>query len=129
MARAPFLDKFATRRERTNSRDSLEHVMRNIEAVLNTKKGYGFFMHDFGLGGYTEKLGTRELVEALTAEIQQEVTQHEPRLVEPEVKLRGRDSSLWLYFDCKGTFNGQPCHLSLLFHSTTGRVRVQAEDT
>lgn len=128
MARAPFLDKFAARAQRPNVRDSLEHVMRNIEAVLNTKKGYGFFMHDFGLGGYTEKLGTRELVEALTAEIQNEVARHEPRLVGPEVKLRGRDSSLWLHFDCKGTFDGQPCHLRLLFHATTGRVRVQAED-
>ncbi|MCY1032073.1 GPW/gp25 family protein [Corallococcus sp. BB11-1] len=129
MARAPFLDKFAARSQRPNVRDSLEHVMRNIEAVLNTKKGYGFFMHDFGLGGYTEKLGTRELVEALTAEIQQEITQHEPRLVGPEVKLRGRDSGLWLHFDCKGAFDDVPCHLRLVFHTVTGQVRVHAEDT
>ncbi|MCY1041627.1 GPW/gp25 family protein [Corallococcus sp. bb12-1] len=129
MARAPFLDKFASRSQKPKVRDSLEHVMRNIEAVLNTKKGYGFFMHDFGLGGYTEKLGTRELVEALTAEIQQEITQHEPRLSGPEVKLRGRDSGLWLHFDCKGTFDDVPCHLRLVFHSVTGQVRVHVEET
>ncbi|RKH08451.1 type VI secretion system baseplate subunit TssE [Corallococcus sp. CA053C] len=129
MARAPFLDKFAARTQRPNVRDSLAHVMRNIEAVLNTKNGYGFFMRDFGLGGYTEKLGTRELVEALTAEIQQEIAQHEPRLVGPDVKLRGRDSQLWLHFDCKGTFDDVPCHLRIVFHTVTGQVRVHVEDT
>ncbi|MBJ6765243.1 GPW/gp25 family protein [Myxococcaceae bacterium JPH2] len=128
MARAPFLEKFAGHGHKPTVRDSLAHVIQNIEAVLNTKRGYGFFMHDFGLGGYTEKLGTRELVEALTEEIRAEVAMHEPRLGTVEVKLRGRDSGLWLHFDCDGVFNEERCRLRIVFHTVTGQVRVQEDD-
>jgi len=128
MARAPFLDKFNSRKSEHGVRNSLAHVMSNIEAILNTKQGYGFFRHDFGLGDYTAKFGTRDLVETLTREIIEEISQHEPRLKDVEVELRGRDSSLRVHFGVKGVFNGERCKLRLLFHTVSGQVQVE-EDT
>lgn len=128
MARASFLDKFSgSRRAPLTGRHGLEHVLLNLEAVLNTKAGYGFFRRDFGLGDYTEKYGTRELVETLTSELRQEIARHEPRLSDVEVTLRGRDAGLWLHFGLSAVLSGTRHRLRLLFDTQSGRVRVEPE--
>jgi type VI secretion system protein len=128
MGRASFLDKFATSsRAGKTHRDGLEHVLRNLEAVLNTKAGYGSFRHDFGLGDYTEKYGTRELVETLTRELREAIAQHEPRLKDVELTLRGRDAGLWLHFGLTGVLGGERRRLRLRFDTQSGHVRVEEE--
>lgn len=126
MARQSFLDKFSG--SRAGSRDDLTLVLRNLEAVLNTWQGYGFFKQDFGLGEYTGKRGTRALVETLSAEIQREIEQHEPRLKDVEVTLKGRDATLWLHFDLTATLNDQPVELRLFFDTVSSRVRILKKD-
>ncbi|MCP3161392.1 GPW/gp25 family protein [Myxococcus qinghaiensis] len=131
MGRASFLDKFAVRGDsRAPSRkgsNELEHVLRNLEAVLNTKAGYGFFRRDFGLGEYTEKYGTRELVESLTGELRDEIARYEPRLSDVELTLRGRDAGLWLHFGLTGVVAGERRKLKLRFDTLSAHVRVEEE--
>lgn len=131
MARASFLDKFAVRGDSRGTggkgSNELEHVLRNLEAVLNTKAGYGFFRRDFGLGEYTEKYGTRELVETLTRELRDEIAHHEPRLSDVELTLRGRDAGLWLHFGLTGTVAGERHKLRLRFDTLSAHVRVEEE--
>lgn len=129
MARPSFLDKFVAPASRLSDADSeLVRVRQNLEAVLNTKEGYGYFVEGFGLGRYTERFGTRELMATLTDEMLQVVRRQEPRLVEPELELRGRDSGLWLHFVLTGTLHGAACTLRLLFHTVSGQVRVEEEE-
>lgn len=127
MARTSFLDKFSGRRSH-GTRDSLVQIIRNVQALLNIKEGYGYFMPGFGLGGYTEKTGKGSLVEALAQELEEEVRQHEPRLRDVEVTLRGRDSALWLHFNLKARFEDKPCRLRLKFDTTTGQVQVENDE-
>src|SRR5437660_1124377 len=127
MARAPFLDKFLEgnrRRRQGDARDSVAHVIRNIQALLNTKEGYGSFVRGFGLGGYTEKAGTRDLVVALLEEMKGEISRHEPRISQLDLKLRGQDATLWLHFDLTCVIAGERVKLRLLFDTTTAEVRV-----
>ena len=50
MARAPFLDKFHSGSHmRRGVLHSTEHVLSNLEAILNTKEGFGYFVRGFGL--------------------------------------------------------------------------------
>ncbi|WP_338867174.1 GPW/gp25 family protein [Myxococcus stipitatus] len=132
MGRASFFDKFASRGSSVRASPSkganeLEHVLRNLEAVLNTKEGYGFFRRDFGLGEYTEKYGTRELVETLTRELREEIANHEPRLSNVELTMRGRDAGLWLHFGLVGIVAGERHKLRLRFDTLSGHVRVEVE--
>jgi type VI secretion system protein len=103
-------------------------VRQNLEAVLNTKAGYGYFVQGYGVGNYLEKLGTRQLMSTLTDELLNAVVRFEPRLREPELELRGRDSGLWLHFVLSGELNGAPRTLRLLFHTVSGRVRVEEDE-
>jgi type VI secretion system protein len=128
MTRPSFLDKFTSSWQRPEKGGELAQVRQNLESVLNTKEGYGYFVEGFGVGRYTVKFGTRELMNTLTDELLQSVQRFEPRLQEPELELRGRDSGLWLHFVLTGTLNGTPCSLRLLFHTVSGRVRVEEDE-
>ncbi|SET90732.1 GPW/gp25 family protein [Stigmatella erecta] len=128
MSRPSFLDKFVTPSQRPEARSELHQVCENIEAVLNTKEGYGYFVEGFGLGRYTEKSGTRDLMKTLTEEMLHSVEQHEPRLKEARLELRGQDSGLWLHFVLTGSVTGSACTLRVLFHTISGQVRVEADE-
>jgi type VI secretion system protein len=128
MARPTFLDKFTSAWQRQGAEGELEQVRQNLEAVLNTKEGYGYFVEGFGLGRYTEKFGTQLLMKTLTGELLHSVQTHEPRLQEPELELRGRDSGLWLHFVLTGSLQGAPCTLRVLFHTVSGQVRVEEDE-
>jgi type VI secretion system protein len=128
MARPSFLDKFTSTWTPPGGNGELEQVRQNLESVLNTKEGYGYFVEGFGLGRYTEKFGTPTLLKTLTSEMQSSVESHEPRLQDVEVELRGRDSGLWLHFMLTGTLRGVPCKLRILFHTVGGLVRVEEDE-
>ena len=128
MTRPTFLDKFTPAWQRPDDEGPLAQVRQNLEAVLNTKEGYGYFVEGCGLGRYTERFGTRELMKTLTNELLHVVRHHEPRLEEPELELRGRDTGLWLHFELTALFQGAPCKLRLLFHTVSGQVRVEEEE-
>jgi type VI secretion system protein len=128
MTRPPFIDKFTSAWARPGEQGELEQVRQNLESVLNTKEGYGYFVDGFGLGRYTEKFGTPALLKVLTSEMEGAVQRYEPRLQDVEVELRGRDSGLWLYFFLTATLQGAPCKLRILFHTVSGQVRVEEDE-
>ena len=129
MSRPTFLDKFTGPAPRAQGREGeLERVRLNLESVLNTKEGYGYFVEGFGLGRYTEKFGTQDLMKTLTGELLHAIEAHEPRLEDVELKLRGRDSGLWLHFVLSATLLGGPCTLRLLFHTVSAQVRVDVDE-
>jgi type VI secretion system protein len=128
MTRPAFLDKFTGAWQRQGAEGELARVRQNLEAVLNTKEGYGYFVEGFGLGRYTEKFGTQDLMKTLAAEILHSVEHHEPRLREAELTLRGQDSGLWLHYVLTGTLGGAPCTLRILFHTVSGQVRVEEDE-
>jgi type VI secretion system protein len=126
MARRPFLDKFSGRRAAPG--EALGPVLRNLEAVLNTREGYGFFQQGFGLGDYTGDRGGKELVPFLTEELQRQVTQYEPRLRDVEVMLKGQDGALCLHFEVTGLLGGEALRLRLIFDTVSSQVRLERKD-
>jgi type VI secretion system protein len=127
MPRTSFLDKFHTGRVR-EERHGLASVMRNVQAMLSTQKGYGYFLEGFGLGGYVDNRSKLGLARALGEEMQAELRQHEPRLEGVEVELRGRDSALWLHYELRARLNGKPCRMRILVDTTTGQLRVEPRE-
>lgn len=126
MARRPFLDRFSGRS--VLPRDALGPVLRNLEAVLNTREGYGFFQQGFGLGDYTGSRGGKELVTFLTEELQRQITQYEPRLRDVELTLKGKDGALCLHFELTGLLDGEAIRLRLNFDTVSYRVQSERND-
>lgn len=128
MARAPFLDKFISgSHQHRGVMHSVEHVVRNLEALLNTKEGFGYFVEGFGLGGYASRQGTHELVEELTREIRGEIERHEPRVRVLDLVLLGRDAEMWLQYDLRCEIEEKPARLRVAFHALSARVTVREQ--
>lgn len=130
MARVPFLDKFRTDGPlNKDERGSLAHICRNLQALLNTKEGYGSFLRGFGLGEYSEKSGTRDLLVALLEEMKSEIRRYEPRLAEVDLRLRGRDAGLRMYFDLTAVLAADPDRprvaLRICFDTLVTQVTVE----
>lgn len=105
----------------------IDAVARNLEVVLNAKQGYAGAVEVLGMGKYDRFVADKDLLDALMAEIVEQVRRHEPRLREPRVSVRGRDGGLWVHFTLKGRLNGETATFAVLFHSVMRNVKVAIE--
>lgn len=103
---------------------ALESIARNLEAVLNAKRGHAGAVEVFGIGGYDGTYATKPFIGALTQEMLEQVKRYEPRLTEPQLTLMGRDRAMWVRFRLSGRCHGEPCSFAILFHSILRSVRV-----
>ena len=124
MARRPFLDRFRA----PASQAAEAPVLRNLEAVLNTREGHGAFQRGLGVGDFSGDRGGQELVPFLTEALLRQVVDHEPRLSGVELEFEGQDGALHLHFEVKGLLEGEPLHLRLRFDTVSGRVRLERKD-
>ncbi|MCK6588098.1 MAG: GPW/gp25 family protein [Polyangiaceae bacterium] len=105
---------------------TLESIARNVQAVLNSKRGYGGVVEVYGLGAYDAHLATKPLIAALITEMTDAVVGFEPRLKNPRIHLLGRDPRLWAVFELNGTVDGEPKRFLIRFHTVYRGVEVEA---
>ena len=127
-----FLNRF---RDDKPQDDTLRSVVRNLTHLLNSKRGYGSPLCDFGLGSYYAQQGTRGAAESVMREVLSDVSAYEPRLRPLDLKVLN-DGQLPLAFELRGelrTDRGQPvlasppllCRLGILFDPIHGEIAVQ----
>lgn len=102
---------------------TLEDVVRNVGYVLDTKRGAGHFVADFGLTetGYRTP---QETLEAMRSEITETLTRYEPRLIVDEVEeIYDDDGRMHLQIKCRVRSGGK---LLLTADPRERKVRVEA---
>ena len=57
----------------------LDDIVRNVNFVLNTKRGYGYFLENFGLSDIGFRT-TEEMVTLMSREIEENLRLYEPRV-------------------------------------------------
>jgi len=92
---------FIARLTQAPARPEPEALARNLEHLLNTRKGTSV-LGEFGLGDYEAAPNTHDAVLMLQVELAQLVRRYEPRLVEPRVALLGRQGYSCLRFELQG---------------------------
>jgi predicted component of type VI protein secretion system len=101
-----------------------ESVVRNLESVLNSKRGYSAAVEVYGLGRADGYFAARPLVDGVVKDMLEAIRAYEPRLTNPSLTLNGRDHDLWVNFDLKGMVGGARCLFTLQFHCVFRNVRV-----
>lgn len=95
------LSKFYRDRKKTTQ---IHSVIANLNYVLNTKKGFGFWRQGFGIGDYNEYKARTKIVQTLLAEIRENIALFEPRVRLDDISEVPSDSPFRLRFQMKGTF-------------------------
>jgi type VI secretion system lysozyme-like protein len=119
---------FLARLTRTSGWTAAALVAENLGHVLNTRKGCGSVIREFGLGDYESAPNTHDAVLVLTKELRAVVLRYEPRLQGPEVTLRGRHGYRLIRFSLTGLLDGRPQAFGMDVDTSDRHVDVWPED-
>lgn len=106
--------------------DDMQSIVDNINNMLSTTRGYGFFLQDFGLSDY-RYLSTRDdIAKAIIQEIVEIIDRYEPRIVLHRV-TDSKDGKLSrLSFQIDFDLRNQPHRLKLFLDPVDQRYRIDA---
>jgi type VI secretion system protein len=82
----------------------ISSVIANLNYILNTKKGFGFWREGYGLGDYNAYRARSKIVATLLDEIRQSIALFEPRVRLENIQEVPSESPFRLRFEMKGTF-------------------------
>ena len=95
------LRKLAGVHGKTNDNDILS-IIDNLNNVLNTKRGYGYFLPNYGISDYNHLSSRDDIVKAVIREVSENIECFEPRIELVKVVQIKDDTLLHLSFriDC-----------------------------
>lgn len=115
-----FFNKFG-KSSTTGRRDhDLQSIIENLNNVLNTKKGYGSFLKDYGIRDMNEYSSRDHLAVAIMDEVTYNIEQYEPRLqlvsiaiqdnddpfrIAFKIECRVRDTAQYLFMEFDSVYN------------------------
>lgn len=95
--------------------DRAHSVARNLQAVLNTKRGYGGTRPELGLTEHDIDGPAETPRERLAADVEAQIRAFEPRLSAPRVTLLRGDEPPWVRMIVEGRLRARICRLLVRF--------------
>lgn len=97
----PLIERFQRRR----SDDSrIQSIIDNLNNMLNTKKEFGSWLRDYGIGDFNAYKSHEKVVETIIAEIRQSIRRYEPRVQVELIREIEADSPFRLRLEVKCAF-------------------------
>jgi type VI secretion system protein len=120
------LDKFRNRRGGQD--EDLLSILDNLNRILNTKKGFGYWADGFGIGDYNAYRGRVQIVKTLTKEIKENIEKFEPRVRIDVVQEVEAESPFRLKFQISGVFVGREKPFYIVVDSIRHDVTIEGVD-
>jgi type VI secretion system protein len=95
----------------------LQSVLNNLNHLLNTKKGYGSFVHDFGIRDMNEYSSRQQLSAAIMEEVRTNIENYEPRLEFEAISLVESSDNFRIAFKIKCKLRASQQSLFMEFNS------------
>jgi type VI secretion system lysozyme-like protein len=118
------LKRFYKRKRAADS--DLAAIVDNLNHVLNTKKGFGSWLKDFGIGDYNEYRARQKVVETIVREIKENIERYEPRVRLEDISEVKSDSALRLRFQVKCALLNHTKPLYIILDSVYNKVIVES---
>ncbi len=112
--------KFGDRSSAAVKKNDIEDIIENLNDVLNTKKGYGSFLPDFGIRDMNEYSSRDQLAAVIMEEVKYNIEHYEPRLqlmkisieenqdpfrISFKIECRVRDTQKALFMEFNSVYN------------------------
>ncbi len=93
-----FFNKFGKSSTTGSGDQDLQSIIENLNNVLNTKKGYGSFLKDYGIRDMNEYSSRDHLSVAIMDEVTCNIEQYEPRLQLVSIAIEDNDDPFRIAF-------------------------------
>jgi predicted component of type VI protein secretion system len=105
-----------------------EQIARNLEAVLNARRGFDSVVEVYGVSEPERIDRAPSALRALEAEMTELVRKYEPRVEGASVRCVGRRGSLHAEFSLEGSVDGEKTSFALRYSIVFRNVVVVGED-
>jgi predicted component of type VI protein secretion system len=122
------LERFSTKGKKGAAHDrqaELQAVIANLNHILNTKKGFGSFLADFGLGDYNAHRARQKIVEAIIKEFEDNIRLYEPRVKLEKIREVDSDQPFRIRFEVRCLFLDAAKPLYIIIDSLRNEVAVE----
>jgi predicted component of type VI protein secretion system len=116
------LDKFKKRKQKS---DELQAIIDNLNRVLNTKKGFGSYLKELGVGDWNQWKAREAIVETIIEEIKQNVALFEPRVRLDDIAEVKADSPFRMRFEVRCVFVNGAKPVFIILDSLANKVFVE----
>lgn len=95
-------EKFSYRPEDRFVDEKVEHIIENLNNILNTKRNFGAFIEDFGIRDMNEYTSRDQISVAVMEEVKANIEKFEPRVQLLNMEIGEDDNPFYLSFkiDC-----------------------------
>ena len=106
---------------------TIEDLIRNLNWVLNSKKGFSHFVREFGIGDYNAYQNRQKVIETILEEIKKNFQLFEPRVELIDIRQLESDLSYYLKFEirCRILESDRPIYV--IFDSISSHVALEME--
>ncbi|SMF94695.1 type VI secretion system lysozyme-like protein [Methylomagnum ishizawai] len=111
----------------TGERDLVLGIVDNLNHVLNSKRGFSYFLEDFGISDYNHLSSREDIARAVMREVRENIEAFEPRIKLVDI-VEIPDASLFrLSFRINCIVRENSRSLSMIFDPRIERYWVNAE--
>jgi len=108
-----------------SSSDDLHKIVEHLNNILNTKKGYGSFLEDFGIRDLNEYTSRDVLIKAIMQEVKHNIECYEPRLQIEEITVEENNDPFRISFSIKCFLKENKKALVMEFNSIYNHFNVK----
>lgn len=108
-----FFRKFVRHSELQSEDPEMTGIVANLNNILNTRKGYGSMLRDFGIRDMNEFISREHIALAVIDEVRANIEKYEPRVELVEITRVVDDNPLRLSFqiECRLRDTSQSLHM------------------
>ncbi|MEN6465515.1 MAG: type VI secretion system baseplate subunit TssE [Syntrophaceae bacterium] len=105
--------------------DDLGRIVENLNRILNTKRGYGSFVKDFGISDLNEYTSRDVLVKVIMQEVKDNIECYEPRLQIEEITVEDNNDPFRISFSIRCYLKETRQALVMEFNSIYSNFKVR----
>ena len=106
--------------------ERLSSVIRNLNHVLNTRRGFGAFLPDYGIRDLNEYTSREQIARAVMAEVKRNIAAFEPAVEGVEIVMEESGSPFTLSFRLDCRVREEARSLTVVFDTVARSVRVDS---
>lgn len=118
------LGKFMRRPNSRNGDPELTSIISNLNNILNTRKGYGSVLRDFGIRDMNEFISRDHIALAVIEEVKSNIEKYEPRVELVRITRVDDDNPLRLSFQIECRLRDTQQSLRMFFDTVYSSVNL-----